>query len=506
MSQPAELSNDSQSKSPLQSYRLMPPGKQRQLLQDAATRENVPLEQLQAHLAYQWEGWQARPSQLAPPGDWLIWIILSGRGWGKTRTGAEYAKKWALEHPGSRIALVAETFADGRDTMIEGESGLLSILPLWTLRGRSVESAWNRSLGELYLENGSRFDIYSSEKPDQLRGPQHHYAWADEVAKWNDAHEPPHKEGTSWSNLMLGLRLGAHPRCIVTTTPKPVKLLVGTAERAGILKGPNTIVTRGSTYENLDNLAPPFRAQIISLYEGTRIGRQELLAEVLTDAVGALWSDDLIHYKRGAEYGEPSVPLEHDWQRIIVGVDPSGAADEDSGSSEIGIIVGGLGRTDQRGYVLADYTIRTGPEKWAREVVRAFGDFKADLVVAERNYGGDMVRATLRAVDPSLPVKLVTATRGKRVRAEPIAALYEQGKIFHARPFPRLEEQMTGWVPDSGMPSPDRLDAMVWAFTELMGRAAQVTAVSTRDYTDPVYRKGGLVLIGEQYVDKDPED
>jgi phage terminase large subunit-like protein len=319
---------------------------------------------------------EARPEQRPPEGEWVVWIYLAGRGAGKTRTDAEFVKKRALSRPGSRVALVARTYADGRDTMVEGHSGLLSILEDADLRGGSRDTAWNRSLGELYLANGSRFKIYSSEKPAALRGPQHHDAWVDEGASLLDAHLGD-ADDTTWSNLMLGLRLGEDPRCVVSTTPKPVKLLRGTKERPGILNAPGTVVTRGSTYDNLANLAPTFRAQVLDRYEGTRLGRQELHAELLEDVEGALWTLELIERHRvapGYERGHGGGLV-----RVVVGVDPAATSGPDSDLT--GIVVAGEG-ADGRGYVLDDRTLRGSPDEWGRAVASAYHDHQADSVVA----------------------------------------------------------------------------------------------------------------------------
>jgi predicted phage terminase large subunit-like protein len=662
---------------------------------------------------------EARPEQRPPEGEWVVWIYCAGRGAGKSRSAAEFVKNRALSRPGSRVALVARTYADGRDTMVEGHSGLLSILEDSDLRGGSRDTAWNRSLGELYLANGSRFKIYSSEKPAALRGPQHHDAWClvpgtlvdtdtgpvpieqirtgaqvltskgyrpvdgsavrmaqvwtvtledgrsisgsgdhpfatqrgwvqlselrstDRLRAWRDdggstpkamssatrlggnytstesstktpsvpfrqgttstmsiTTEPtigsrtsnssrealtgicidkrhpasarsvaiPMSQGTSaasiartvvgrqgkrldgsslgaawcaiasfrpdmrfiavsdvstsglvgpvhslsvadvheffaegvlthncdeaaslmdahlgdaddttWSNLMLGLRLGTDPRCVVSTTPKPVKLLRGTKERPGILNAPGTVVTRGSTYDNLANLAPTFRAQVLDRYEGTRLGRQELHAELLEDVEGALWSLDLIERHRvapGYERGHGGGLV-----RVVVGVDPAATSGPDSDLT--GIVVAGEG-ADGRGYVLDDRTLRGSPDEWGRAVASAYHDHQADSVVAEVNNGGEMVRHVIHTVEPHLPVQMVHASRGKRTRAEPVAAMYEQGKWSHIGALPELEDEMASWV--AGSPdSPDRLDALVWAATELFPFVGQAEELGTRD-------------------------
>lgn len=418
----------------------------------------------------------ARAAQLPPAGFWLVWLIIAGRGFGKTRAGGEYVKKRLRESVrGHRVALIGATLDDVRDTMIEGESGLLSILPTSMLRGGTIDSAWNRSMCELYLANESKCKGFSSEKPDKLRGPQHHTIWGDEPMSWRDAHLGPEVENTTWSNAMLGLRLGDDPRCVVTGTPKPRRLLVGSKDKPGIMAEASTVVTRGSTYDNLANLAPTFRQQILSKYEGTRTGRQELNAEILDTVDGALWkADDL-----DADRADPARVQE--WrdgcERIVTAADPAVTSGEDS--DETGIIVAGrtdAGRCprcgtlapDQRHvFVFADESGRYTPHQWASRLVGCHDRWLGDRVVGEVNNGGELVEANLRTVDPGIPYTAVHASRGKRVRAEPVAALTEQHRVHIVGVLDELEEQLTSWVPDQG-DSPDRLDAFVWAATELV--------------------------------------
>ena len=379
-----------------------------------------------------WFATAARPSQRPPAGDWRTWLILAGRGWGKTRTGAEWLL--SLKDTCPRMGIVAPTFADARDTCVEGESGLRAICP------RGDIDRWNRSLGELVFSNGARVKLYSGDQPDRLRGPQNYAMWYDELGAFKYAQ-------AAWDMGMFGLRLGDNPRCIVTTTPRPIPLI------RRLLKDATTHVTTGSTYENRDNLAPAFFADIVSRYEGTRLGRQELNAELLEDVEGALWTRDALEANRTAQPG--------DMVRIVVGVDPKANAAADS---ETGIVVAAQG-TDKRYYVLDDASINGTPEQWARQVVATVRKWRADRVVVERNQGGDMVASTLRAIDANLPIREVYATKGKYTRAEPISALYEQGKVRHVGAFPKLEDQLCTWLP--GEDSPDRLDAMVWALTDL---------------------------------------
>lgn len=384
---------------------------------------------------------RARPDQLTPPGtDWRVWLALAGRGWGKTRCGAEDIAWYGTQNAGVRLAVVAPTFADARDTCIEGESGLLAALP------KSCVDNWNRSMGELTLFNGTRYKLFSAAEPERLRGPQHHRAWADEVAAW------PAPE--TWDQLLFGMRLGTNPQIVATTTPKPTPLIRRMA------KAPGTMITRGTTFDNAANLPEGTIAHLRERYEGTRLGRQELNAELLDEVAGALWTIEMLDATRVKQ-----APV--NLQRVVIGVDPSGTAGGGEGD-DIGIVVAGKG-TDGRYYVLADLSCNLSPDGWARVVANAYEKFRGDRVVAERNFGGAMVEAVLRTASKNLSVKMVTASRGKVARAEPIAALYEQGKVSHVGSLADLEDELTyfttaGYV---GEGSPDRADALVWALTEL---------------------------------------
>lgn len=411
-----------------------------------------------ARLAGDWRLW-ARPSQLPPPGTWRVWLVMAGRGFGKTRAGAEWVRALA-EGAGSqgagavgagaasagstRIALVGATLAEARAVMVEGESGLLSICP------GGNRPVWEPSLRRLTWPGGAMAFLYSADEPEQLRGPQHHFAWCDELGKWRQAQ-------AAWANLELGLRLGTHPRAAVTTTPRPVPLLRQLLERA------DTAVSRGATWENRAHLAPGFLNAMAQLYGGTRLGRQELEGELLEAIEGALWSYAMIDGLRAAQ------PLP-DFVRVVVAVDPpvTGGPDADA----CGIIAAGLG-SDGTAYVLADCSVQgASPEGWARAVEACAAEFGADRVVAEANNGGELVGLVLRSVNARLPVKLVRASRGKAARAEPVAALYEQGRVRHAGNFPQLEDEMCALLPGGAYVgatrSPDRADALVWALTELM--------------------------------------
>lgn len=383
---------------------------------------------------------KARPNQLTPIGSWLVWLMLAGRGFGKTRAGAEDVAWYGNRTPGSRIAVIAPTYSDARDTCVEGESGLLSIIP------RQCIDTWNRSMGELILHNESRFKLFSADEPDRLRGPQHHRAWADELGAW--------RYPETWDQLLFGLRLGTDPRAIVTTTPKPTKLIKSLA------KAKTTVVTRGSTFDNAKNLAAAALAQLKAKYEGTRMGRQELEAEILEQSEGALWTLSMLEDARLV--GSPP-----DMRRKVVSIDP--AITSKAESNLTGIIGAGLG-IDGRGYVLADATGQYSPDQWATKAVELYHSIGADRFVAEGNQGGEMVRHTIQSVWRNAPITIVHASRGKQARAEPVVALYEQNKISHVGKFSELENQMCSWEPlsDPPMPSPDRIDAMVWAFTDLM--------------------------------------
>src|SRR5215831_2253734 len=385
----------------------------------------------------------ARPNQLPPPGDWSIWLLLAGRGFGKTRTLAEWACGQAASGNVSRIALVAATAADARDVLVEGESGILAVAP------PGCRPIYEPSKRRLTWPNGATATTFSAEEPERLRGPQHDAAVCDELASWS--------RPETWDMLQFGLRLGRNPRCLVATTPRPTKLIRELLAR----EGRDVVVTRGSTYENRANLAPGFFDQIIGKYEGTRLGRQELEAELLEDTPGALWSHSIIDASRQA--AAPHLA------RIVVAIDPAVTSGEDA--DETGIIV--VGKDHQgHGYVLADASGKYQPIEWARIAVAAYRAHHADRIVAERNNGGAMVEATIRMVDGNVPVTTVWASRGKAVRAEPVSARYEQGRVHHIGTFPKLEDQMCAFTTDFDRAragySPDRLDALVWGLTELL--------------------------------------
>lgn len=365
--------------------------------------------------------------------------MLAGRGFGKTLVGVQWVREQVEAGIAGRVAIVAPTAADTRKVAVEGDSGFLAKSPPW------FRPIYQPSQRQLTWPNGAIATLYSAEEPDRLRGPQHDAAWLDEMAAWKVMRD-------TWDMLQFGLRLGPRPRQVITTTPRPVSLL------KEIMARPDTIITRGSTSENAANLAPAFLQTIIDKYKGTRLGRQELDGELIEEVEGALWTRALIEQARMT--GSPPA-----MKRIVIGVDPAVTAKEDSNLT--GIIAAGIGQ-DNRGYLLADGSGRFSPDGWARKAVSLFDSLKADRFVAEGNQGGDMVRHTINSVRPNAPVTIVHASRGKQARAEPIAALYEQNKVSHCGVFPDLEDQMCTWEPLGDMPSPDRIDAMVWAFTDLM--------------------------------------
>lgn len=383
----------------------------------------------------------SRPEQCTPVGDWNLWIILAGRGWGKTLTGAFDMVNYALKNPEVNCAVVVPTFGDLRRVAFGGVSGIIKLLPpecLMPGRGQGVSS----TTAEIRLYNGSKIYGFSAQDPDRLRGPQFHRAWCDELASW--------QYPETFDQLMFGLRLGQKPQCVITTTPKPTTLI------KDLIKRKNIIITRGSTFENKDNLAPSALEMLKEKYAGTRLGRQELFAEILDDLEGALWNTKMIEDTRVNKEELPEM------QRVVVAVDP--AVTSNDSSDETGIIIAGKGE-DNRYYILADETIKDTPDRWLRRAVDCYYLYNADRIVVEINNGGDLVERLLRTIDDKVPYKKVHATRGKIVRAEPISALYEQKKVSHVGVLVKLEEQLCSYI--GGAKSPDRFDALVWALTEL---------------------------------------
>jgi phage terminase large subunit-like protein len=402
---------------------------------------------------------KARPSQLPPPGDWWsTWLVLPGRGWGKTLAGSNWVCELAMASV-CRIALIAPTAADCRDILIEGATGVLASAPSW------CRPVYEPSKRVVRWGNGSQAHAFSGEEPDRLRGMQFHWGW------WDEACSTPNKDDV-WNMYSMGLRLGERPRTLITTTPKPSKFLNGLLAR----ENKEVVVVRGTTYENEPNLAPGFIEAIKRRYENTRIGRQEILGEVLNDTPGALWQIDWLDRDRVTE-----APKE--LRRIVVAVDP--AVSNNEGSDETGIIVCGVGQNGH-GYVLEDLSGRYAPHEWAARAVAAFRRHRADRVVIEANQGGLMASETLRTQDRALPIKAVHASRGKVTRAEPIATLYEQGRVHHVGTFPQLEDQLTSFTSDfdrsSAGFSPDRLDALVWGFSELLIRGQEPLTITPPFY------------------------
>lgn len=412
------------------------------------TLSEAEREEVQTH----WQIW-ARSEQLPPPGDWRTWLIMAGRGFGKTRAGAEWARSVADADPQARIALVGASLPEVRAVMVEGESGLLGVCPL---RHRPE---FEPSLRRISWPNGAQALLYSAGDPETLRGPQHSHAWCDEIAKWDNASQ---RATRAWDNLLFGLRLGEHPRLVATTTPRAVPLVRRLMEEADDALA----VTRGCTEDNRANLPDRFVRDIRRQFGKSLLGRQELDGELLDDIEGALWTRALIEQCREVEAPE--------LVRVVVGVDPPAS----SGGDACGIVVAGRAE-DGTAHVLADASVqKASPERWARAVARTAGAWQVDKVVAESNQGGAMVASVLRAADISLPLKLVHASRGKVARAEPVAALYEAGRVRHAGTFPELEDELCGLIAGGAYQgpgrSPDRADALVWALTELMlGKSAE---------------------------------
>lgn len=392
----------------------------------------------------------ARDKQLQPSIEHYIWLILAGRGWGKTRTGAQDIALYALRNENVNCAVVAPTHGDLRRVCFGGPSGLLSIVPKECYLQSPDQKGFSSSTNEMRLFNGSKITGYAASEPDRLRGPQFHRAWCDEVASW--------RYPEAFDQLMFGLRLGSKPQCLITTTPKPTKLIKDLVERS------DTQVTKGNTFENADNLADSALAMLKDKYEGTTLGRQELYAEIIDNFEGALWTNDLI------EEGRIRDDDERQLSRIIVAVDPAVTANENS--DETGIVVVGKDFNNEY-YVLEDLSGRYSAEKWGRIAINAFYNWQADLICAEVNNGGDLVERLIRNIDSTISYRSVRATRGKILRAEPISALYEQRKVHHVGQYPELESQMCSYTGETNS-SPDRLDALVWGLTELSKSKGEV--------------------------------
>lgn len=417
-------------------------------LLDKATSESIRL-LTRLRNEYAWKV-SAHEHQQEQRGDWTTWLIIGGRGAGKTRAGAEWIR--SVVHNGGvndnlpkrAVALVAETYADAREVMIDGPSGICAVTP------NGDRPHYEASRRRLVWPCGAVGYAFSAEDPDGIRGYQFDAAWSDELCKWRYPEE-------TWSNLQLALRLGERPRQMATTTPRPMALL------KRLMAARTTYTTRATSYDNRAHLSDAFFTEIAALYEGTALGRQELLGEIIDDVPGALWSWDLIEAARIGR--APSL------DRVVVAVDPPATSGPQA--DECGIIVAGAAGIlgEQVAFVLADWSAaELSPRQWAEKTVAAYHEFGADRIVVELNQGGDMAKAVIAQVDPAAPVAGVYATRGKRLRAEPVAALYERGRVRHAGAFPKLEDQMASYV--GGGASPDRLDALVWALTDLMLKPA----------------------------------
>lgn len=392
----------------------------------------LPQDFLQRVLPYRWDFW-ARPEQIAPPGDWIVWLILAGRGFGKTRGGGEWVRG-KIKAGFNRISLIGATVDDARDIMIEGESGILAICP------KDERPVYKRNERKLIWPNGAVSHVFTADEPERARGKQHEGVWADELAAW--------RYPDAWDQMLLGLRLGRQPQACVTTTPRPTPII------KGLVNDPTTIVTTGSTFDNEMNLAEAFINKITQKFQGTRLGQQELYAKILDDNPDALWQRAMIERFRVRRMPEKL-------KRIVVAVDPQAGLD----GAETGIVTVGVDG-EGHGFVLADDSLRASPNEWGTQAILAYETHKADRIIGEENQGGKMVEHVLRTIDPKVSYKGVRAMVGKRLRAEPVAAMYEQGRVHHVGTFGTLEDQMCEWTP--GEDSPDHLDALVWGLTELM--------------------------------------
>ena len=402
-----------------------------------------------------------RPEQQEPTGHWIVWLILAGRGWGKTRTGAEWLIEQVLSTPKApdgaptEWAIIGETFGDTRVMCVEGPSGILRVL---LRRGliNGEDFAYNKSSWQINFKDGQKIHMFGADNPDAGRGFNLSGVWADEIAKWRYSYE-------SWSEgIAPALRIGERPRAVVTTTPKPLKILRDWVAR----EDGSVFVTRGSTFDNSANLSQAALIELQARYAGTRTGRQELYGELLEDVEGALW--------HRSNFEQNRIETAPNLIRIVVAIDPAVTSGEDS--DETGIVVAGV-TAQGKFYVLDDRTCKLSPDGWGRVAIEAYHDWKADRIIAETNNGGDMVQILMQTIDPTITVTKVTATRGKRVRAEPISALYEQNRVHHVGTFPSLEDQMVTWTPDVSK-SPDRMDALVWAITELNEGSSSMIALS----------------------------
>lgn len=395
-----------------------------------------------------WE-FRAREKQIVQDGDWFVYLWMTGRGFGKTLSECGWVDGMARANPGCRIALVGPTAADTRDVMVQGESGILNIAPIWD------KPKYSPTYRRVQWSNGSTAWLYSAEEPERLRGPQHHFAACDEIGAW-------FREDT-WDMLMFGMRLGTDPKIVAGTTPRPTALI------HRLVNDKKTVVISGSTLENRQNLAKPFVAQILARYGGTRLGKQEIEGVLLEELIGALWKEWMFSHE-GFRVDDTLLPP---LRRKVVSIDPAVSTNDDS--NETGIIVAGAHYYEKEGsevemrdlYVLADLSMSAGPETWARAAIQAYYAYGCDLIVAEINNGGNLVGQNIASIDPNVPFKALKATEGKQARAEPISLFYAQNRAHHTRVFKELEDQMLDWIPGKGA-SPDRIDALCWAGHELL--------------------------------------
>ena len=435
-----------------QVLRDLPPAKAKELLSKLTPKQAQ-------ELRHDWKFW-GRPSQFAPEGDgYNVWFINAGRGFGKTRAGVEWVRE-QVKQGHKRIAAVASTNSDIERVMVKGESGFLNCCSPTDKTHSGAEMGfpeWSPTKRSLVWANGAKVEFYSAEEPERLRGPQFSAAWCDELAAWN-------KDQDTWDMLQFCLRLGKHPRICVTTTPKPTKL-VRTILKGAQGEDPKVIITSGSTFDNSANLAGTYLEAVKAQYEGTRLGKQELYAEVLEEAEGALWTTETLDECQISREDLPHL------NRIVVAIDPAVTANAESDMT--GIVVAGID-VNGKGYILGDYTDKLSPQGWAAKAISLYHHYQADRIVAEVNQGGDMVKTTIHGEDDTIPFKAVRASRGKYARAEPISALYERKLVHHVRNpedganLEELETQLRTWEPLGSIGSPDRLDAMVWALTDLM--------------------------------------
>jgi phage terminase large subunit-like protein len=410
-------------------------------------KQKAELEALVYELEHRWD-YVGRANQQEPQGKWDVWALIAGRGFGKTRTGSEIVRKWSNEVPS--ILLIGATSTDMRDIMIDGPSGILAT------SHKNNYPLYEPSKLRLTWKSGCVCLLRSADEPDRIRGVEAYRAWLDEFAAWNYPQD-------AWDMITMAVRIGDTKK-LITTTPRRLNVL------KKIVAYPGTIITRGSTYDNIDNLSEAFRQTIIERYEGTRIGRQEIYAEILDDTEGALWKQDLIDKNR--------VKVAPELKRIVVAVDPAVTSKPES--DETGIIISGKG-IDGHVYVLFDSSGKFTPHQWAQRSVTCYENYRADRIVAEVNNGGDLVETNIRMFNPDVPFKSVYASRGKVIRAEPIVALYEQGKVHHVGTHDKLEEQMTTWDPEKDK-SPDRVDALVWGIADLMYQQTDPEILGMRSF------------------------